>query len=153
MTDTMMASIGAAVEQGRAGQRAQARETLTTLWSATDDPLHRCSIAHYLADLQDDPAAELLWDERALAAVTDLTDERAQRFHADLRVRGFLPSLRLNLADVHRRLGHPDEARRQVAAAEELLGDLPEGDYGAGIRAALAGVTALLAEGSTERLT
>ncbi|MGW3068526.1 hypothetical protein ACWDA8_34880, partial [Streptomyces sp. NPDC001130] len=30
-------------------------------------PLHRCTLAHYLADTHDDPEDELAWDLRALS--------------------------------------------------------------------------------------
>lgn len=49
-----MEAIRQAVTEGRAGDIASARQNLLTLWSAvgvTGDPLHRCSLAHYLADL------------------------------------------------------------------------------------------------------
>ncbi|MFI5910656.1 hypothetical protein [Dactylosporangium sp. NPDC051541] len=128
----MMGRIAAAVRQGRAGRAA-----LTALWDeigAGGDPLHRCSLAHHLADLQDEPEAELVWDERALAAVAELTDERARRYHAALRVRAFLPSLHLNLADVHHRLDHPEQAREHLAAARAAVHELPDDGYGQMIR-------------------
>ena len=69
------------------------------------DDFHRCVIAHFMADLQEDERDELMWDERALAAVDGVSDERAQEYHPSLQVRGFMPSLYLSLADDHRRLG------------------------------------------------
>jgi len=146
-----MAGVGAAVEQGRAGDKAQARAALTGLWERVGsggDALHRCSIAHYLADLQEAVADELLWDQRALAAVVDLTDERAQRFHESLQVRGFLPSLHLNLADDYRRVGDRDRAQHHLGVAGELAGGLPDDDYGSMIRGGIRQVADLLAAGS-----
>lgn len=98
----------------REGAPARARELLAALWDEigpTGDALHRCTLAHYLADLQDTTEAELAWDERALAAVSDLTDERAQRYLSSLQVQALLPSLYLTLADCHRRLGNVGPAR------------------------------------------
>lgn len=61
------------IEEGIARQHARdpegARQRLTEIWAeiADDgDPFHRCVLAHYMADLQDDPREELAWDLRAL---------------------------------------------------------------------------------------
>lgn len=153
--DETMASIGAAVELGRSGQRSQARDALTALWEqigATGDALHRCTLAHYLADLQDTTQAELEWDERALAAAGDLTDDRARRYDHAWQVRLLLPSLHLNLADDHRRLGDPTRARKHLAQAQSLVTDLPDDQYGGMIRSGVQHVCAALAAGSTQRL-
>lgn len=120
--DETMAKIGAAIELGRAGRRAEARDTFDRLWDEIGphgDAFHRCALAHYMADLQETDEAELEWDERALDAASGLTDERAQQFHESLQVQGFLPSLHLNLADDHRRLGDADRARKHLEIAED----------------------------------
>ncbi|MEU4424877.1 hypothetical protein AB0F81_30015 [Actinoplanes sp. NPDC024001] len=153
--DDVLAQAGRAVEQGRAGDRAGARAALSALWERVGDggdALHRCSIAHYLADLQDAVADELVWDRRALAAVSDLSDERAQRFHASLQVRGFLPSLHLNLADAYRRAGQPGPAREHLAQAVRHVDALPADEYGVQLRAALDRVRAALDAGSVGAL-
>ena len=150
-----MADIAAAVQVGRDGRRAESREQLGSLWERLGhdgDPLCRVTLAHFLADLQDDAREELAWDERALAAVGDLTDERADQQHTGMQVRGFLPSLHLNLADVHRRLGNEAAAREHLASAEALAPDLPGGDYGDLIRSGLEHVRTALDAGSTDRL-
>ncbi|WP_328474053.1 hypothetical protein OHA21_14135 [Actinoplanes sp. NBC_00393] len=149
--DNVLAEMGQAVEQGRAGDRVGARVALEALWARVGDDgdaLHRCSIAHFCADLQDAVADELAWDQRALAAVSDLSDERAQRFHDSLQVRGFLPSLHLNLADAYRRNGEPGPAREHVAQAVQHLDALPDDEYGAQLRAAVGRVSDALDAGS-----
>ncbi|MFG1603080.1 hypothetical protein [Actinoplanes sp. NPDC049265] len=149
--DEVMTAMGTAVEQGRAGDRAGARRALTELWDTVGDQgdaLHRCSIAHYLADLQDEIADELRWDQRALAAVTDLSDERARRYRDSFQVRAFLPSLHLNLADAHRRSGDFAEARRYLATAVEHVDALPDDDYGAMIRSGIGKVREAVEAGS-----
>ena len=154
--DETMARIGAAVVLGRSGRRLEARAALTALWDqigGDGDPFHRCTLAHFLADLQDSAEAELSWDERALAAVADLTDDRAQRYDASLQVRGFLPSLHLNLADVHRRLSNTGAAQEHLAAARELVRHLPEDAYGEMVRAGIGHVAEALDAGSTHRLS
>ncbi|TNH26844.1 hypothetical protein FHG89_19875 [Micromonospora orduensis] len=153
--DPTMTRIVEAVQLGPSGDPTRARDLLTALWDEigpTGDALHRCTLAHHLADLQDTAAAELVWDERALAAVADLTDDRAQRYDRTLQVRGFLPSLHLNLADVHRRLGDTTRARAHLGTARDLVASLPADQYGDLIRSGIQHVDQALATGSTERL-
>ncbi|MDG4839251.1 hypothetical protein O7631_22250 [Micromonospora sp. WMMD967] len=154
-SDPTMTRIVEAVQLGQAGDPTEARHRLTALWDeigAAGDALHRCTVAHYLADLQETPEVEVVWDERALAAVTDLTDERAQQHHHALQVRAFLPSLHLNLADVHRRLRDPDRARAHLSTARSLAEHLPADQYGDLVRAGIQHVDRALAVGSTKRL-
>lgn len=154
-TDDVMAAIGAAVERGRAGDQAGARLALEQLWASVGergDPLHRCSIAHYLADVQEHVADELAWDQRALAAVGDLSDERVRGHDDSLRVRAFLPSLRLNLADAHRRMGDFAEARRQLAAAVTEVDTLADDEYGTMIRGGIERARQAVDAGSTTPL-
>ena len=154
--DDVMARVVAAVGRGHAGDRAAARRELEAVWAEVEqgggDAFHRCAIAHYTADLQDDDRAELMWDERALAAVDGLSDGRAQEFHESLRVRAFLPSLYLNLADDHRRLGDVDRAQEFLARARAASTELGDDAYGDVVRGGLDDVGRALAEGSTDRL-
>ncbi|WP_305093531.1 hypothetical protein [Prescottella sp. R16] len=152
--DPTMDTITRAVMLGRDGDTDAARSTLVDLWaeiSPSGDPLHRCTLAHYLADLYDDPAQALMWDVRALDAAAALTDDRAQQHHATLTVRGFYPSLHLNLADNLRRLGSFDAARTHLDAATDCLDALGDDAYGQMIRTALDGVAADVRSGSTAR--
>lgn len=152
-----MDRIVAAVELGRSGERAAARRTLEALWDELGgndgDAFHRCVLAHFVADLQDDVRAELRWDERALAAVASVTDERAQEYEASLQVRGFMPSLYLSLADDHRRLGELERAREFLERARSVSDALGDDPYGTLVENAIENVTKALAEGSTEPLT
>ncbi|MFD9593704.1 hypothetical protein ACFWA9_13230 [Kitasatospora sp. NPDC059973] len=128
------------VEAAQRGRRAQARESFERLWhelGERGDVFHRCVLAHYLADLQDDPHAELEWDRRALAAADSLTAERAQTYAAALQVRAFYPALHLNLASDHLKLGEPEPAREQLERAVRSLDALPQDAYSAGIRTAV----------------
>ncbi|MFJ3661697.1 hypothetical protein ACIPPM_14695 [Streptomyces sp. NPDC090119] len=147
--DPTMEAIGKAVEVGRAGETAAARVELLRLWSTigvTGDPLHRCSLAHYLADLYDDPAQALAWDIRALDAADALTEERVQEHHADLHTAGFHPSLHLNLADNYRRLGSFEAATEHIDTARSHAPNLPPGPYGDLVRGAIEGVAEAIAD-------
>jgi hypothetical protein len=146
--DTMMAAIQEGLLLHMGGDRPGARTLFAKLWAEIGedgDPLHRCALAHYMADVRDDPAEELEWDLRALHAADSLTDERAKTYHASLAVRGFYPSLHLNLGEDYRKLGDLATAREHLGLACEKLDTLGDNDYAAGIRAAL--------DGLAERLT
>jgi hypothetical protein len=84
-------------------------------------------LAHYIADLQDDLAAEVAWDERALAAYRHV-DPLAFSPIGIASAEGFAPSLHLNLGDGYLRLGRVDEARTQLDAGRAGIDALPEGD-------------------------
>jgi hypothetical protein len=156
MEDDVMNRVTAAVRSGQAGDRTTARQALEAIWAEVEqrggDAFHRCVIAHFLADLQDDARDELMWDERALEAVAGVTDERAQEYHASLQVRGFMPSLYLSLADDHRRLGDADRAHEFLGKARAVLDALGDDAYGELVRSGLEKISRALADGSTERL-
>ena len=156
MEDDVMNRVTAAVQSGQAGNRTTAREDLEAIWTEVEqrggDAFHRCVIAHFLADLQDDDRDELMWDERALAALAGVTDERAQEYDKSLQVRGFMPSLYLSLADDHRRLGDTDRAHEFLSKARTVSDTLGDDAYGELVRSALEKIGRALADGSTDRL-
>jgi hypothetical protein len=138
--DPTMEAIARAVTEGRAGRAADARRELLALWSSigvTGDPLYRCTLAHHLADLYEDPARALAWDVRALDAADAVTEQRAREHHADLRIAGFYPSLHLNLADDYRRLGAFEAAADHIDAATRYGAGLAQDAYGDLIRGAI----------------
>ncbi|MFI6999486.1 hypothetical protein [Nocardia sp. NPDC050175] len=142
-----MAAITRAITLGREGQPDAARDALLALWNSfgpQGDPLHRCTLAHYLADLHDDAAEALTWDIRALDAADSLTNARAQEYHSSLDVQGFYPSLHLNLADNYRRLSSFTAAQRELAAARATLHALPDTAYGTTIRTAVDEIEAAI---------
>ncbi|MFD4293400.1 hypothetical protein ACFWPA_14670 [Rhodococcus sp. NPDC058505] len=152
MTDATMDAIAEATMLGRGGATDAARARLLDLWeeiTPSGDALHRCTLAHYVADLHTDPAQALVWDVRALDAAAALTDERTERHHPGLRVAGFYPSLHLNIADNLRRLGSFDAAGDHLAAARRCEGTLGDDEYGAMIRGALHEVEQQVARRST----
>lgn len=116
LTDVARASM-----LGHQGDRDGARAVLATAWEAAADgpAVLRGAVAHALADVQDDLDAELAWDERALAEADRAAAEPPLDGLPPLAV--LLPSLHLNLADVHRRRGDHDAARTHVAAGRAAL--------------------------------
>jgi hypothetical protein len=141
--DRTMEAITTAVLLGRDGDNATARRDLLAIWKqvgVAGDPFHRCTLAHYLADLHEDPAAALMWNIRALDAANALSDNRAQQYHASLHVAGFYPSLYVNIADNLRRLGAFGAATEHINNAEQHIAALTDDAYGHMIRAAITEV-------------
>ncbi|MEV6572713.1 hypothetical protein [Streptomyces sp. NPDC051577] len=151
--DAVMTRIGQAVILLHAGDREEARNRLGEIWSEIGEAapaLHRCTLAHYMADAQDDPADELAWDLRALTAVDGPTTAevppagtpgaRAPRGARDPHpaVRVFYPSLHLNLAADYVKLRRPEAARAHLARARAATGALADDGYGDRVRAAIA---------------
>ncbi|QKW64505.1 hypothetical protein HUT15_30410 [Streptomyces sp. NA03103] len=139
--DAVPTRIGQVVMLHHAGDREEARHRFLALWAEIGehgDPLHRCTLAHYLADTQDDPAEELAWDLRALSAAEELTEDRfADRHEAASAARALYPSLHLNLAADYDRLGHREAARLHLRRARTAAESLAPGRYGAGVRASI----------------
>ncbi|MEW2069250.1 hypothetical protein [Streptomyces sp. NPDC007346] len=134
--DAVMTRIGQAVMLLHGGDREEARNRFGLLWSelgADGDALHRCTLAHYMADTQDDPGDELAWDLRALTAAEGLSGERPAEHPDSLAVQAFFPSLHLNLAADYLKLQRPDAARihlRQARDAADALEDSGHGGHG-----------------------
>jgi hypothetical protein len=138
--DAMMTRIGQVVMLHHGGDREEARGRFLDLWGEIGedgDPLHRCTLAHYLADTQDDPADELAWDLRALSAAEELTDGDVAERHRSVAVRVFYPSLHLNLAADYVKLGRSEAARSHLRHARGAAGALGNDRYGDGVRAAI----------------
>jgi hypothetical protein len=146
--DPVMARIGAALALGQQGRRAESREAFSGIWSelgADSDPLHRLTLAHHMADVQDDAGEELAWDLRALAAAEEVTDERAAAAGASGPVAAFYPSLHLNLGEDYRKLGDLPAARSHLDLGSRAAATLGDDAYGSMIKAGLAGLADRLA--------
>ena len=150
--DETMDRITASVTKGRAGDSESARLELLSIWDdigVGGDPFHRCTLAHYLADLFEHPAQALMWDVRALDAADELSDQRARRFETSLRVAAFYPSLHLNIADNLRRLSAFDAAQEHIEAARRACSSLGDDDYGRSIKSSIDSVEIGIANRST----
>ena len=138
ITDPTVIRIGEAVQLAHQGEREAARRVFAEIWEEIGgeqgDPLHRCTLAHSMADVQDDVREELVWDQRALAAADLLTDARLAQAGVALPVAGLCPSLHLNLSECHRKLGDLDRAREHLQRARDTIGVLGDDPYGQMIR-------------------
>ncbi|WP_406150880.1 hypothetical protein [Streptomyces sp. NBC_01012] len=165
--DVVMTRIGQAIMLLHAGDREEARNRLGAIWSELGEhgaALHRCTLAHYMADAQDDPGDELAWDLRALTAAEGLTgavdadpgvdagpgadaataahpaaDTDPAAEHRDaIALRAFVPSLHLSLAADYLKLQRFGCARIHLDRAWDAARMLEDDDaYGGGIRAAI----------------
>ncbi|GHE09342.1 tetratricopeptide repeat protein [Streptomyces alanosinicus] len=138
--DAVLTRIGQVVMLHHGGDREEARRRFLDLWAEVGEdgaPLHRCTLAHYLADTQDDPQDELAWDLRALTAAEEVTDGPGGPDGDPLSIRGFFPSLHLNLAADYVKLGRPEAARSHLRRARRAAGALADDGYGDGVRAAI----------------
>ncbi|WP_214402616.1 ClpX C4-type zinc finger protein [Pseudonocardia lacus] len=136
--DPVLAEIAELQQRALSGDRAGAAGGFAALWErlGPDAPaLHRATLAHYMADAQDDPAVELEWDRRALAAAEPA---------ADPALRGLLASLQVNVAAGLATAGRVQEARRHLTAARAAESDLPADGYGDLVRGEIAALGARL---------
>ena len=135
--DDILAAVGVAL----GGDPVRGRHDLLACWAGTTEIEHaqRCVLAHYLADLEGDLTAEVVWDERALTAFTHVraTDLAPIGIPA---AAGMAPSLHLNLGDGYLRQGRTALAKQQLTAALDALDVLPDDGYGAMIRGGLTGL-------------
>jgi hypothetical protein len=153
-TDPTLVRIGEAVQANHRGEREAARAQFTAIWDEIGgergDPLYVCTLAHSMADAQDDVGQELVWDERALAAAGSLTDARLAEAGVAMPVAALYPSLHLNLSECHRRLGDLDRARGHLREAEATIGVLGDDQYGEMIRDGLRQVAERLGRPGAE---
>ncbi|WP_369387911.1 hypothetical protein AB5J72_10095 [Streptomyces sp. CG1] len=147
--DAMLTRIGQVVMLHHGGDREEARRRFLDLWTEIGEagkPLHRCTLAHYLADTHDDPEDELAWDLRALSAAEELADGPGDSDGDPRSIRGFFPSLHLNLAADYVKLGRSEAARSHLRRARRAAGALADDGYGDGVRAAIGRLELRLGE-------
>lgn len=102
------------------GRPAEARDLCVQAWDARRDDFDACIAAHYLARHQDTIEATFRWNQEALSRADAVPDDR---------VRGFYPSLYLNLGKSFEDRGDASEARRYYALAADRISALPAGPY------------------------
>ncbi len=137
MDDPVLARISEALDLFNSGRRAEARDAFAAIWAeiGDGDPFHQCILAHYMADAQDNPAEELVWDRRALEAADRISRVRPDA--ASLTILSLYPSLHLNLADVLHRTGDILAARKHLQLAQQSTDALAGDHYGQMIRAGI----------------
>jgi hypothetical protein len=121
---------GIAVAQTR--PRGEAARSLTALWGELDEHalIARLAVAHGMADLQDDPHGEMMWDLRALAVADRITDADLDHAGIAFPTRALYPSLHLNAGEACRKVGDLGGARIHARQGREALKALGEDPYG-----------------------
>jgi hypothetical protein len=144
----MLIRIGEVAQLGHQGEREAARHQFAEVWDEIGgergDPLHRCTLAHAMADVQVDVRDEVIWDHRALAAAALISDARIVQAGVPLPVAALYPSLHLNLSECYRKLGDVARAREHLQQAQATIGALGDDAYGRLIRDGLEKVAELL---------
>jgi hypothetical protein len=102
------------------GRAADAKALFEQAWAESRDDFDACVAAHYVARHQATAEAELEWNTRALERADLVGDER---------VRGFYPSLYLNLAHSLEKLGRTAEACELYGTAAARLEGQPDSPY------------------------
>lgn len=136
MNDDDMADVMSALARLQSGE-ADARPLLMDLWASAPQAsaTRRCTLAHLLADMETDVAAELRCDRIALEAATGHASGDMDAVTQPLAA--FLPSLHLNVGDALRRVGDPVSARFHAQAGLDRARTLPADDYAGTVRAGL----------------
>ena len=94
-----------------AGKLDAARALCQQAWEVHGDDFEASIAAHYVARYQEKPEERLRWNQEAL--------NRADAV-GDARVKGFYPSLYLNIGHSYELLGIPGEAQRYYDLAAKL---------------------------------
>jgi len=149
-TMTDWSDIVAAITTTLGGDREAGRRDMSQCWDGLHaaDHAKRCVLAHYLADVQDDLADEVAWDERALTSYPWVNDDDLAPVGI-ASAAGLAPSLHLNLGDGYLRQGRIPDARRELDAGLAAAAALGDDGYGAMIRSGLAGLGARLEAGES----
>jgi hypothetical protein len=106
------------------GDVETASRLFLSAWEQATDDFERCIAAHYVARNQS-PEEALVWNQRSLDLARAVNDDR---------VRGFLPSLYLNMGKSYEDLARLDDARQYYAMTVEVLDSLPDNGYGKNLR-------------------
>ena len=93
------------------GRPAEAKTLYSQAWKAANNNIDRCVAAHYVARFQDTPAERFQWNKAALDYANAADGEQ---------VKGFYPSLYLNLGHSFEELGNQVEAEHYYALATRL---------------------------------
>ena len=107
------------------GYGDQARELFAQAWAQSKDDVEACIAAHYLARHQGSAEQTLYWNREALRRADSSGDDR---------VRGYYPSLYLNLGRSYELMGDVAAARRYYDLAAASAADLPDDGYSAMVR-------------------
>lgn len=122
------------------GHPAEAVTVFERAWQLATDDFEASIAAHYVARHQDSPLETLRWNRISLDRANLVSEER---------VRGFYPSLYLNMGKAHEDLNHLEETKHFYELAESRSDVLSDDHYGNMVRDAIQRGLARLASKST----
>ena len=136
------------IERLQRGERTIARAQFEATWARLDssDLFHRCVLAHYMADAQDDLREELRWDQLALDAASAAVPQEFDGRFPGMTLASFFPSLHLNLAADYEKLGDLALARKHAVMAAEAVPALDDSGLGSMTSAAIERLLGRLAD-------
>lgn len=102
------------------GHSAEAAKVFAQAWQIATDDFEASIAAHYVARHQKSPAEALHWNQISLDRANLVSEER---------VRGFYPSLYLNMGKSHEDLNHLEDAHHFYKLAEAAFNALFDERY------------------------
>src|SRR5688572_12571920 len=96
------------------GRQEDAKALFLEAWQAGTNDFDRCIAAHYVARHQRTAEDRLHWNQECLDRADAVGDER---------VKGFYPSLHVNLGMAHQELGNRQASHRHYAQAATCIDD------------------------------
>lgn len=103
------------------GKPEAAASTFHQAWSEASNDFEKFTAAHYVARHQKSIADKLHWDQIALEHALKIEDEG---------MKGFYPSLYLNLAKCYEDLLDVEQAKAHYQLAQSFCEHLPDDGYG-----------------------
>lgn len=138
-TDSLMDDLHSAIVVAQTGDHSEARRLFTEIVPRLgDDAGKNCILAHYMADVQDSVADELLWDLRSLHHLKQVTEDQIEVLGSSLRTKGFYASIYLNIANCYMKLGERDQLIKYLDLADASCDLLDQDEYGNFIRSRVA---------------
>jgi hypothetical protein len=111
------------MEAEQEGRPDDARALFQQAWDARRNDYEGCIAAHYLARQQADDEATFRWNLRALRLAATAEND------GDDAVRGFSPSLHLNMASSYQLLGDRTASLAHLSEAAQRMDVLPDNAY------------------------
>ncbi len=103
------------------GKPEEAFQLFQQAWNEAKTDFEKFTSAHYVARHQSTIASKLTWDQIALEAALNLTDDS---------MKGVYPSLFLNVGKCHEDLGNIEKARENYREGLSFTSFLPDDGYG-----------------------
>lgn len=119
--DPVVKLCAAGINEEIAGNANEAAGLYLEAWEQCDNDFNRSIVAHYMARVQPDAEARLMWNLRSLSFADTCPAEV---------VTAFYPSLYLNVGKSYEDLGNSEEALKNYQLADSASHALPDDKLG-----------------------